>query len=106
MVLMERIHILCLFGIHKKKEMPWLMEKRNRKPGPKKACTRCGKCWYDYIFFIGSPERSLFSYSNQQYEGQRPPKDYGSWDEYYTARRRGIDELLERMRNDRRLPRR
>lgn len=66
--------------------------------GPKRACRRCGKYTYDVAFRVLSPERSLFSSSNQQYEGQPPPKGYDTWKAYYEARQRGLESLLKRMK--------
>lgn len=89
--------IRCLLG-HKKRLMPRLRERHDNRPGPKKACTRCGKLWYDYVIFVPSPERSLFSSLGPQYEGQRPPQGYGSWQEYHERMRKAIQRLVEKAK--------
>lgn len=87
----------CFFGIHRLRPLPWFIE-RDGTMGPKRACRTCGKYTYDVWLRVLSPERGLFSSTNQQYEGQPPPKGYETWKDYYAARRRGIDELRKKLR--------
>lgn len=94
------MNILCLFGLHKKYLMPWVIERKRSRPGPEYCCKRCGKLWYSHVMYISSPERPLFS-SPRVYEFQPPPKGYASWEEFHTRRRQAIDEMVERVRNGR-----
>lgn len=87
----------CLLG-HSWRDMPRLMELEPRRPGPKKACTRCGALKYDYVMFVPSPERSLFSNLGPHYEGQTPPKGFDSWSEYHKKIRDDIQKTLRKMR--------
>lgn len=94
---------LCRFipFTHKKRLMPKLIregERNTGRPGPKYACTRCGKLWYDYAIYVGTIEGRRYSSTLPFYEGQRPPKGYASWKEYRLAVNRGREEFLKRLK--------
>lgn len=91
--------IRCLFG-HNKRLMPKLWREGERdtgRPGPSKACTRCGKLWYDYFMWIPTIEGRRFVSVFPYYEGQTPPHGYDSWTAYRDAVKRGRAEWLEGM---------